>query len=196
MTGLDCLKEEMAARGCTKSQIESKTVLVVLEILANSNGQYSDMDKLEKEIKELGVQVNALQTEIDRLQQRRDELILSFSKIIDEIKSEAKLQYTVMTDYINGFYESLEKCETPEARDALKVAQMFVNSVDVNTKYDNTAFVIGLAAILSQGKVAAIDELHKINKEIPYIEFTSQPGSTYRDGKGYDIRIERPKIKI
>ena len=196
MTGLDCLKEEMAARGCTKSQIESKTVLVVLEILANSNGQYSDMDKLEKEIKDLGEQVNALQAEIHRLRQRRDELSLSFSKIIDEIKSEAKLQYTVMVDYINGFYESLEKCETPEARDALKVAQMFVNSVDVNTKYDNTAFVIGLAAILSQGKVAAIDELHKINKEIPYIEFTSQPGSTYRDGKGYNIRIERPKIKI
>jgi predicted RNase H-like nuclease (RuvC/YqgF family) len=69
--------------------------------------------------------------------------------------------------YIDEFVNALSNCETDEGRDALRRAQMFVNSVDVDTKYDNTAFIIALGAILSGGKIGAIEALHKINHKIP-----------------------------
>ena len=49
----------------------------------------------------------------------------------------------------------------------MRIARMFVNMVDVDTKYDNTAYIIGLAAILSRGGINAIGELKKINKKLP-----------------------------
>ena len=49
----------------------------------------------------------------------------------------------------------------------MRRAQMFVNSVDVETKYDNTAFIVALGAILSDGKIGAIEELRKINPRMP-----------------------------
>ena len=57
--------------------------------------------------------------------------------------------------------------DNEEGRDTMRIAQMFVNMVDVDTKYDNTAYIIGLAAILSRGGISAIDELKKINKKLP-----------------------------
>jgi hypothetical protein len=47
---------------------------------------------------------------------------------------------------------------------------MFVNTVSVETKYDNTAFIIGLAAILSNGRINPISELKKINKKLPDVD--------------------------
>ena len=44
---------------------------------------------------------------------------------------------------------------------------MFIDSVDVATKYDNTAYIIGLASILSNGSMDAIAELRKINNKLP-----------------------------
>jgi hypothetical protein len=43
---------------------------------------------------------------------------------------------------------------------------MFVNSVNIDSKYDNTAFIVGLAAILSNGECGAISELKKINPKL------------------------------
>ena len=70
-------------------------------------------------------------------------------------------------DYVENFFTALETCETDKGRDALRAAQMFVNSVTIDSKYDNTAFIIGLASILSQGNVGPIEELKKINNKIP-----------------------------
>ena len=81
----------------------------------------------------------------------------------DSLKTEAMRE---TEEYIKKFLDSIEKCETAEARDTMKTAQMFVNSVDVDTKYDNTAFIIGLASILSNGQINGIDELKKINKNM------------------------------
>ena len=50
MTGLDCLKEELLKRGCTKQQADSKVVPVVLEILANNGTPYTEMEEAKNEL--------------------------------------------------------------------------------------------------------------------------------------------------
>ena len=40
----------------------------------------------------------------------------------------------------------------------------------VNTKYDNTAFIVGLAALLEGTRLNAVAELKKINKGLPEID--------------------------
>ena len=69
-------------------------------------------------------------------------------------------------DYITNFNKEREKLETPEARDRLKLAQLFANSVHVKTAYDNTAYIVCLGALLSGAKVDAIKEIKKINPDI------------------------------
>ena len=64
------------------------------------------------------------------------------------------------------FNESLKNCETPEARDAMRAAQVFVNAVNVDSKYDNTAFIIGLSAILSKNGVGPLETLKKMNPKL------------------------------
>ena len=73
-------------------------------------------------------------------------------------------------EYIANFYKALFDCDTEEGKDVMRTAQVFINSVNVKTVYDNTAFIIGLAAILSGGKVGAIEELHKLNTKIPSVD--------------------------
>lgn len=52
----------------------------------------------------------------------------------------------------------------------MRRVQVFKNEVKIDTKYDNTAYIIALGAILSDGAIGAIDELKKIN---------AKPFSTY-----------------
>lgn len=163
MNGLDCLREEMASRGLTQAQIESKTAAVVLDILSESGDKYKKTWETEQEITKrareaerkiltIRSQQNFLESQENELNHKRE----AFEAYNDEVKK-----------YINDFNKSLEECETQEGRDRMRIAQMFVNSVDIDTKYDNTAFIIGLSAILSGGKINAIKELKKINSKLP-----------------------------
>lgn len=163
MTGLECLREEMRKRGLNQAQCESKVAAVVLDILTESGNKFTAEWQTERsyEDKERAIERLRRSAERERESAERQERTLSerfkqLNKKADEIH-----------EYIERFYSALENCETPEAKDAIKRAQIFVNSVNVETKYDNTAFIIGLSAILSCGKTAQIDELRKINKKIP-----------------------------
>ena len=172
MNGLDCLREEMEKRGCNKAQIESKSVAVVLDIVANSGDKYTKIQEeeanLTRAIAKKEKEIRNLDWRIDNRESRLRELDRKI-----EIK-EQKAEYD--NTYIEEFYQALNDCETPEGRDAMKRAQTFINSVDVDTKYDNTAYIIGLAAILSEGNIGAIETLKKINKKLP---------AFYWDGKTY-----------
>ena len=155
MTGLECLREEMEKRGCTKSQIESKTAAVVLDILANMGHINTDIVEAEMQLAETKRKCE----QSIRLLEINEQRLLQMDKAIsDSFKAAQK--------YIDEFYRVLSDCETPEGKDAMKRAQMFVNSVSINTKYDNTAFIAGLAAILSDGQIGALDELQKINPKV------------------------------
>lgn len=170
MTGLECLKEEMKARGLLKSQIESRATMAVLEILSNSGGRYTDMERLDEELRELEKRKSALIAVCAEYERRSQELRDKYNGTIRQIDKYALDKYEHTIDYINRFMKALEEAETPEARDALRVAQTFVNSVTVDTKYDNTAFIVGLAAILSKVKESPIESLAKINKKIPLVQ--------------------------
>ena len=156
MTSLDCLREELKRRGMTKNQIESTVVSVVLDIVANSGDKYTKIHEAEedtsKRLYELEHQLRYAERQLERIRREEEEL------------RQRRRQFE---DYIDKFNKGLNECETAEGRDAMRTAQVYINSVDVDTKYDNTAYIIGLASILSNGKISAIEELQKINKKIP-----------------------------
>jgi len=163
MTGLDCLREEMMNRGLNKAQCNSKVAAVVLDIVANAGTKYQEIYEEEqeasKELRSIERHLKLIKDELSRTKL----LLNKYEREIDE----AAERREHCEDYIDEFNKSLQKCETAEGRDAMRTAQMFVNSVDVDTKYDNTAYIIGLASILSGGKVQAMQELKKINKKLP-----------------------------
>ena len=155
MTGLDCLRDELAKRGLSKTQIESKSVAVVLDVIANTGERYTNLQAEE-------VHASNKLCELENTLRVRERQLSGLEIRLNELRREMWEH----NDYINEFNKSLLECETQEGRDAMRIAQMFVNSVDVDTKYDNTAYIIGLASILSGGKINAIKELKKINKKI------------------------------
>ena len=179
MNGIECLKTELLKRGFTKQQADSKVVLGVLEILSESNGQYTKMDKILDDVNDLEIRKSRLEAEAMEYEKKRNAIRDNMDSIIKEVNDRAGRLYHETLEYIEKFFSALEQSETPGGRDALKAAQMFVNTVDVDTKYDNTAFIIGLASILSQGNTAPIDELRKINKKIPEIKLKANYGTIY-----------------
>lgn len=168
MTGLDCLREEMRKRGLSSAQCESRTVAVVLDILAGSGDKYTKMWATENNESK---QLDFLQKQVS-FQQSQLRYFEDATQRQEKILAEMKEKKEHFEDYIDDFYKALEDCETAEGRDAIKTAQMFINSVKVDTKYDNTAFIIGLASILSRGGINAIKELQKINKRLPSYDET------------------------
>ena len=168
MTGLDCLKEELKRRGMTKTQYESKVVPVVLDILANADTNHTEEYQKKADLEKLDSAINNAWHDLNNLK----EMYKYEYARISEWKKEVEAWKKEVEAYIEELKSSMEICETPEGKDKLKLAQMYINSVDVDTKYDNTAFIIGLAAVLSNGEIAPIHELRKINKKIPEPNFS------------------------
>lgn len=171
MTGLDCLREEMERRGFTKSQIESKTAAAVLDILTKNGDKFSSIVEAEAEESKL----------LHKLHNERRNLELNIASYRATISS-LRMQLDGIIErgdkeqaYIDKFYNALSECETAEGRDAMRRAQVFVNSVSVDSKYDNTAFIIALGAILSGGEYGPIEELKKINPKISIEQEAMKP---------------------
>lgn len=166
MTGLECLKAELLERGYNKRQIENKVILETLEILSNSQGRYTDLDKLEKEISDKQEILALLNYQISYLTRTYDDLCHNRDKAIESVKKIADREYKAVIDYIDAFLKILEDCNSPEKRDIIKLAQMYRNSVNIETPYDNTAFIKGLAAILSQGAATLEGGMKKIDPDL------------------------------
>lgn len=156
MTGLECFQEELMKRGYTRQQATSKTAIAVLDLVAQTGGKYAQQERLMWEIKQLEHTIQGKKDEIEQFKRSADREIERVRKV-----------YVEAQNYISKWNEALMQCETPELRDAMRTAQVFINTADVDTKYDNTAFIIGLAAILSNGNIGPISELKKINPRIP-----------------------------
>lgn len=192
MTGLDCLKEELRKRGYKQQQIESKIVVDVLDILANSGGKYSDIHKLEHYIRTLEGEIASMNAQYAKSKRRAAEFEEKKDEIVKEINDSAELCIREKKEYIDKFFRAVEECETPEGKDTMKKAQMFVNTVNLNTKYDNTAFIIGLASILAHENVAPIEELRKINPDVPRCYMESETSKVYfGEHSDYIVKLER-----
>ena len=145
------VKEELIRRGLPKGSVESKYVPHVLDIA-------------------LGTDFFVKSADLDEELRRQEERIRNMDKQAGNMYRqmlEDREQMLEDKEYIAEFYKALFDCDTDEGKDNMRTAQVFINSVKVRTAYDNTAFIIGLAAILSGGKVGAIEELHKLNTKIP-----------------------------
>ena len=160
---LEELRERLLQKGHTKQELKSKVLASALDIFNNSNGEVLDFVRLENEKKELEISIKHLKREEKdnewRIKHQEEEL----SKICNgrqELLSKAQRE---AKELHQRFLEELKNGETPEGRDTLRKAQLFIDSVEVTTKYDNTAYIAGLAAILSSGKIDALEELKKIN---------------------------------
>ena len=156
MTGLECLQQELIKRGLNAAQAQSKVVPAVLDIVSQST-MYTDIAALQKDIKELAKTRAALEKEVAdyRAHIKRSE------RELEELATEKDR----MARYIETFNKSLSDCSSEEGRDRLRAAQFFANNTRIETCYDNTAFIRGLAAILSGGKIA--DFAEKIEKLDP-----------------------------
>lgn len=155
MTGLECLREELKKRGFNDHNVNGKLVAAVLDILSNTDHIYSDMVKAEQEL-------DAVRKDVKRksLEYRKREFYL------EQAERDFKQARLEVEQYIEKFNAAITECETAEGRDAMRRAQTFVNSVSVNSKYDNTAYIIGLASILTNGGIGAIDKLKKLNPKL------------------------------
>ena len=174
---LDRLKEKLLKNGYTKAQADSKVVWGVLSIIANDNS-YIDiarartvLDGMRREIASYSNDVSQLKAVVYRAEKQLEDLNKKVREQNAEVHGILKSEYKIDIEYVKKFLDALENCETPEARDSMRVAQAYMNAVSVVTKYDNTAFIIGLSAILANYNTWPIDELKKINKKIPSADF-------------------------
>ena len=159
MTGLECLKEELIRRGCNKSQVEAKVVPMILDIVANNNTTvYQDTTEAEKKLSILRERLGRLEVRIadaERRTREAEEKARDAESVLTEQQKDAQT-------YLKKFEERLMKYEKAEQRDALRTAQTFVNTVKIQTPQNNTAFIIGLASILT-GKNIDVEKLERVS---------------------------------
>lgn len=128
MTGLELLKQEMINRGCNKAQCDSKAVLVVLDIVSKADGKYLLLAELESAIKSKRLEITCLQDQIEELKIDKQKAKKEYEEM-EQLRYNRKMKKLQETDdYIKQFFEALEQAETPEARDRLRVAQVFIQS--------------------------------------------------------------------
>ena len=166
MSNLDLFRKELMSRGLTQQQANSKAVAVALDVLSNSGNTYTAQHENEQTATALR---RDLEEQVRMLEHRKSAFENELSRLRREIQDLRDYEKKV-NEYVDTFDRSLTECETAEERDTMRKLQFFMNNVDVETKYDNTAYIVALGAILSHGKVGAIEELHKINKRIPNTE--------------------------
>ena len=161
MTGIDCLRAEMERRGASKAQIESKTAVMVLDILTEANGKYSDLAKLEDDIQEYNSALEKKKSELENVLSE----YLKASTQCNTAKAEAQKlidkELCKVLEYIETFNKALEECETAEGRDAMRRAQVYVNSVNIKNDANNTYFIQGLAMVMAGYPLGNITKFEK-----------------------------------
>lgn len=153
MTNFEEFLKRMRDAGANETQVKSKTALLAYSVLGEMSEDANRLWDLKSDIakaeKSLDYYKRAAEDHKKRIDKETKELIELQQKI---------------NAYIDHFNQCLEAMETETGRDRLKAAQIFINTVNVDTKYDNTAFIVGLSALLSGVTIDAPEELKKINK--------------------------------
>ena len=192
MTGRQIFITEMQKRGMTNQQINSKVLAVALDILSDNEDLIFEMVKdLEDKVVELKSEIRryeemATKAETEYLKKKKQ-----FNDFEIALANSALQIWRDSATYIAEWLESLKNCETAEGRDLMRKAQVFINSTDVNTKYDNTAYIIGLASILSgDTNSSPIAQLKKINPKLGEV-----PGDDWTDKMAANRMLKDRKRK-
>lgn len=169
MTGRELFEQEMKARGFTKAQIHSKIVAVCLDTLANYGvDRWYRTWEIDNEISEKESIIKDLNSKLARLEQDVEYASSQLNNIQKNISEEIKKK----SEYLEGLIEKIENCGDQETKNTIALMQTFHQAIDIDTKYDNTAFIAGCAAILSKGKIDALTEFKKINPKISSVAGT------------------------
>lgn len=179
---LDELKKRLLEKGVNPKHMNSKTFEKMLLILVEAGegitgiDLYKKQEEFEKECERRTEELDRRERIIDQKYERYNQL----ATIEDRTAACVKEGQEILDEYkanIQNVIDIMYKCETEEGRDKFRLAQLYINSVDVGTKYDNTAFIIGLASILSRpGNMDPINELVKINPKIPNVKLQGFSG--------------------
>lgn len=157
---------EFIKRGGTKQMANSKSVAIFRDIVADTGDKFTTAAVADAETERANSELYRAKLDLDRLKSQAE---LSTRELEIQLAEKKRLVYSEWENkqkYLDSFFEALKNCETAEGRDAMRRAQTFVNSVTLNTVYDNTAFIVGLASILSNGEIGAIEEFKKIDPKL------------------------------
>lgn len=121
---------KLRAEGFTDQQINSKVADAIISIWAEAPELLNVKDKIKEINKEI---------ESHRFEQMRKE-----AKYED-----MKAELADKAEELNNFRKELEECTTEKAKDKLRLARFFIENTTVNNGYENTAYIRGLANILS-----------------------------------------------
>lgn len=147
---------------CLMFCIEAGEGITGIDFMKWKDEVEADVVRREAEVSDREHRVNQRENEIAW----RDQFVNSgIKRLLTESNSELKARQ----DELRELLAKLDECETAESRDLMKRAQLFIDSVNVETKYDNTAYIAALGAILSApGSFDCIGELKKINRKVPF----------------------------
>ena len=192
MTGRQIFITEMQKRGMTNQQINSKVLAVALDILSDNEDLIFEMVKdLEDKVVELKSEIRRYEEMATKAETEYLKMKKQFNDFEIALTNSALQIWRDSATYIAEWLESLKNCETAEGRDLMRKAQVFINSTDVNTKYDNTAYIIGLASILSgDTNSSPIAQLKKINPKLGEV-----PGDDWTDKMAANRMLKDRKRK-
>ncbi len=170
-------QDALIKAGANKRMANSKIAEVCFTVCAN-NPKLLELIDLDRACEKKKTELINIESQIHLAKMLKPE----YERIKEFIKSHEGMEkaadiYQANVEYIEKFNKSLDECDTKEGRDALRLAQVFVNSVDTNTDQNNTAFINGLACILSRGECGSLfNGFKKLNakdqtKEKPRYEF-------------------------
>lgn len=155
MSGMDALKETMKKMGASGQLAESRAVPMVVTILANKENHLTAWKLFEEMVNNVRAQqasntnrAQSLAFEEERINRKRREIEKREKAIADK---EAEIAH---------IKEEILKCETPEARDRMRLAITYDAMISTANVYQETERIKGLAAILSGSKENA-DEGHQ-----------------------------------
>lgn len=162
MTGLECLRAEIIKRGGNKAQAEAKVVQMVLEIIAQDDTHiYTDLAEAKKELQRVKTELDWANRKLEQLQPLLKDALDKEKEMRVDHDERVMFRLAILEDeraQLDALKEQLLKCETPERRDAMRCAQLFLNNTTVKTTQNNTAFIQGLALILSVQKRETADD--------------------------------------
>lgn len=149
MTGIELLKNELKAKGFSDSKIRMNIELItaVVSIVSENKKEVNAARFLYEGAKEM----------IEKAKQheaaaKRHEAIATraeYNAKNHDVNAQASEREAIAAESRMREIESrIGDMETPEARDRIRLADIYEKMTDRKTCYDNTAYIKGLAAIL------------------------------------------------
>ena len=147
MTGMELLKHKLAERySWGKINANSDFIFAIVAILAE------DADLKTKTTIELAEYTinegNRKWHEAIEKETKADALLVNVNQFEQRLR-EKERNLKSKEGELSVLEDNLSLCETAEARDRMRLAEYFKNSVDVNT--DDLAFIRGMSNILGNG---------------------------------------------